>query len=147
MAPPDTSHTTIVARPSTDNSACRRAAQEIDKAAAKLNEAVCALPEGAAPPLLVLPLYASLPPDLQLRVFRRPPEGVRRCILSTNVAETSVTVRPHGSNACTVLRATVQFYSNAAGISRCSATRSHAYGTYGLNNAAVNCYTARQYVR
>ncbi len=30
--------------------------------------------------------------DLQVRVFRPPPAGTRRCIVSTNVAETSVTV-------------------------------------------------------
>ncbi|KAF8068452.1 DEAH4 [Scenedesmus sp. PABB004] len=53
---------------------------------------VCALPEGAAGELLVLPLYAALPPELQLRVFRPPQPGVRRCIVATNVAETSITV-------------------------------------------------------
>ena len=31
-------------------------------------------------------------PQVQVRVFRPPPEGVRRVIVSTNVAETSVTV-------------------------------------------------------
>lgn len=65
---------------------------EIDKAVARLNAAVCALPEGSAGDLLVLPLYAALPPELQLRVFRPPQPGVRRCIIATNVAETSITV-------------------------------------------------------
>lgn len=65
---------------------------EIDKAVRTLNDAVRSLPAGAAPPLLVLPLYASLPPDMQLRVFRQGPEGARRCIVATNVAETSITV-------------------------------------------------------
>lgn len=65
---------------------------EIDKAVARLNTAVCALPEGSAGDLLVLPLYAALPPELQLRVFRPPQPGVRRCIIATNVAETSITV-------------------------------------------------------
>lgn len=64
---------------------------EIDKAIKRINEAVCSLPEGSASDLLVLPLYASLPPELQLRVFRPGPEGARRCIVATNVAETSVT--------------------------------------------------------
>ncbi len=42
--------------------------------------------------LQVLPLYASLPPEMQLRVFRRhTAPGVRRCVVATNVAETSVT--------------------------------------------------------
>lgn len=65
---------------------------EIDKAVSKLNAAVCGLPEGSAGDLLVLPLYAALPPELQLRVFRAPQPGVRRCIIATNVAETSITV-------------------------------------------------------
>lgn len=68
------------------------AVQEIDKAVARINDAVCNLPEEAAGPLLVLPLYASLSPEMQLRVFRPAQAGVRRCIISTNVAETSVTV-------------------------------------------------------
>ncbi|KAL6757999.1 DEAH-box nuclear pre-mRNA splicing factor [Haematococcus lacustris] len=65
---------------------------EIDKAVKQLHEAVAGLAEGEAGPLLVLPLYASLPPDMQVRVFRPAPEGVRRCIVATNVAETSITV-------------------------------------------------------
>jgi HrpA-like RNA helicase len=64
---------------------------EIEKAVNAINDAVCALPEGSASDLLVLPLYASLPPELQLRVFRAGPEGARRCIVATNVAETSIT--------------------------------------------------------
>ncbi|KAG2439200.1 hypothetical protein HXX76_004563 [Chlamydomonas incerta] len=65
---------------------------EIDKAIRALNEAVAGLPAGSAGPLVALPLYASLPPELQVRVFRPAPEGVRRCIVATNVAETSITV-------------------------------------------------------
>eukprot|EP00927_Polykrikos_kofoidii_P020976 TRINITY_DN20004_c0_g1_i2.p1 TRINITY_DN20004_c0_g1~~TRINITY_DN20004_c0_g1_i2.p1 ORF type:complete len:1147 (+),score=159.47 TRINITY_DN20004_c0_g1_i2:56-3496(+) len=40
----------------------------------------------------VLPLHGGLPPDQQKRVFLRPPAGMRKIILSTNVAETSVTI-------------------------------------------------------
>lgn len=64
---------------------------EIEKAIAAINAAVCALPAGSAGDLLVLPLHASLPPELQLRVFRPGPPGARRCIVATNVAETSIT--------------------------------------------------------
>jgi ATP-dependent RNA helicase DHX8/PRP22 len=64
---------------------------EIEKAIAAINAAVCALPAGSADDLLVLPLHASLPPELQLRVFRPGPPGARRCIVATNVAETSIT--------------------------------------------------------
>ena len=40
----------------------------------------------------ILCLYAAMPPDEQLRVFTPPKPGVRRFILATNIAETSVTI-------------------------------------------------------
>lgn len=40
----------------------------------------------------ILCLYAAMPPDEQLRVFSPPMPGVRRFILATNIAETSVTI-------------------------------------------------------
>lgn len=44
------------------------------------------------PPMKILPLYAALPMDQQQRVFDKAPEGHRKVILSTNIAETSVTI-------------------------------------------------------
>lgn len=41
---------------------------------------------------IVLPLHSTLSMDDQERVFDVAPEGVRKCILSTNIAETSVTI-------------------------------------------------------
>jgi HrpA-like RNA helicase len=41
---------------------------------------------------LVLKLHASLSVDDQDKVFDKAPEGVRKCIISTNIAETSVTI-------------------------------------------------------
>jgi pre-mRNA-splicing factor ATP-dependent RNA helicase DHX38/PRP16 len=43
-------------------------------------------------PLLVLPMYSQLPADLQAKIFDAAQEGTRKCIVSTNVAETSLTV-------------------------------------------------------
>ncbi|PHJ25062.1 helicase [Cystoisospora suis] len=40
----------------------------------------------------VSPLYAGLPFDMQKAVFDKPPEGTRKIILATNIAETSVTI-------------------------------------------------------
>lgn len=65
---------------------------EIDRAVRALNDAVRALPPDACGDLQVVPLYAALPPELQSRVFAPAPPGVRRCVVATNIAETSVTV-------------------------------------------------------
>lgn len=43
-------------------------------------------------PLLILPMYSQLPADLQSLIFDPPPAGTRKCIVSTNIAETSLTV-------------------------------------------------------
>ena len=44
------------------------------------------------PELLILPIYSQLPSDLQAKIFDPAPEGARKCIVSTNIAETSLTV-------------------------------------------------------
>lgn len=44
------------------------------------------------PQLVALPLYAMLPPAKQLDALRPPPRGVRKVVVSSNIAETSVTI-------------------------------------------------------
>lgn len=44
------------------------------------------------PKMLVLPLFAALPQHAQQRIFQSAPPNTRKVILSTNIAETSVTV-------------------------------------------------------
>ena len=44
------------------------------------------------PELLILPIYSTLPSDLQARIFEKAPDGARKVIVSTNIAETSLTV-------------------------------------------------------
>ncbi len=43
--------------------------------------------------LHIVPLYGRLPKEAQERVFDDPPEGKRKVVISTNIAETSVTIR------------------------------------------------------
>merc|ERR1719359_118850 len=42
--------------------------------------------------LLVLPIYATLPTDMQAKIFEATPEGARKIVLATNIAETSITI-------------------------------------------------------
>lgn len=44
-----------------------------------------------SPPLAVLPIYSQLPSDLQAKIFQKAPDGVRKCVVATNIAETSLT--------------------------------------------------------
>eukprot|EP00771_Trimastix_marina_P002733 gnl/Trimastix_PCT/3890.p1 GENE.gnl/Trimastix_PCT/3890~~gnl/Trimastix_PCT/3890.p1 ORF type:complete len:746 (-),score=227.11 gnl/Trimastix_PCT/3890:38-2275(-) len=55
-------------------------------------EALRARAREEADDLIVLPLFASLPHDQQLRVFEPAPLGKRKVILATNIAETSLTI-------------------------------------------------------
>lgn len=45
-----------------------------------------------APPLAVLPIYSQMPADLQAKIFDATDDGQRKCIVATNIAETSLTV-------------------------------------------------------
>lgn len=65
--------------------------EEIEALARTCRDIAKHLPDGCGP-MVVIPLYASLPPTQQLRVFQPAPKGCRKVILSTNIAETSVTI-------------------------------------------------------
>ncbi|KAG9328770.1 hypothetical protein JZ751_010758 [Albula glossodonta] len=65
--------------------------EEIEALARTCRDISKHLPESCGP-MTVVPLYAALPPAQQLRVFQSPPKGCRKVILSTNIAETSITI-------------------------------------------------------
>nr|CAD1819131.1 unnamed protein product [Ananas comosus var. bracteatus] len=44
------------------------------------------------PKLSILPIYSQLPADLQAKIFQKAEDGARKCIVATNIAETSLTV-------------------------------------------------------
>lgn len=44
------------------------------------------------PELAILPIYSQLPSDLQAKIFRKADQGIRKVVVATNIAETSLTV-------------------------------------------------------
>ncbi len=64
--------------------------QEIEDTCRRISDQSISLPDVG--PLLCLPLYSSLPKDQQEKIFETPPPGSRKVIVSTNIAETSVTI-------------------------------------------------------
>lgn len=64
--------------------------EEIETACAQL-EAEFGVDSGKGS-LLVLPLYSALPMQQQRRVFPLAPEGQRKVVVATNIAETSLTI-------------------------------------------------------
>ena len=42
--------------------------------------------------LIIAPIYANLPSDLQAKIFDPTPPGARKVVLATNIAETSLTI-------------------------------------------------------
>lgn len=65
--------------------------EEIDTACELLNNRMKSLGNDA-PPLLVLPVYSSLPNENQSLIFDPAPEGTRKCVVATNIAEASLTI-------------------------------------------------------
>jgi len=42
-------------------------------------------------PLAILPIYSQMPADLQAKIFQPTPDGRRKVVVATNIAETSLT--------------------------------------------------------
>ena len=64
---------------------------EIDTAAQILYERMQSLGP-AVPELIILPVYSSLPSEMQTRIFDLAPPGTRKCVIATNIAEASLTI-------------------------------------------------------
>ena len=60
------------------------AEQNITEIARKLGNRV--------PELVICPIYANLPSELQSKIFEPTPDGARKVVLATNIAETSLTI-------------------------------------------------------
>jgi HrpA-like RNA helicase len=59
-------------------------------AISKLDKQLKALPESRS--MLVLPVHSMLPDKQQRLIFNTPPSGVRKIVIATNIAETSITI-------------------------------------------------------
>ncbi|KAK9841672.1 hypothetical protein WJX74_009878 [Apatococcus lobatus] len=65
--------------------------EEIDTAAQILYDRMKSL-GAAVPELVILPVYSSLPSEMQTRIFEPSPPGTRKCVIATNIAEASLTI-------------------------------------------------------
>jgi ATP-dependent RNA helicase DHX8/PRP22 len=66
--------------------------EEIDTSCQMLYERMKKLEDHAPPPLLVYPVYSSLPSENQSKIFDPAPPGCRKCVVATNIAEASLTI-------------------------------------------------------
>lgn len=67
--------------------------EEVERAVSLLNQHADLIETQRKKELFtVLPMYGSLPNHDQLKVFRPAPQGHRKVVIATNIAETSVTI-------------------------------------------------------
>ena len=65
--------------------------EEIEAAEANLQETARKI-GNKMPEMIICPIYANLPTDLQAKIFEPTPPGARKVVLATNIAETSLTI-------------------------------------------------------
>jgi ATP-dependent RNA helicase DHX8/PRP22 len=46
----------------------------------------------SVPELMILPIYGALPSEVASKIFEPAPPGTRKCVIATNIAETSLTI-------------------------------------------------------
>ncbi|XP_015783986.1 probable ATP-dependent RNA helicase DHX37 [Tetranychus urticae] len=67
-------------------------------------------------PLYCLPLFSHLNEKRQRLIFEKPPEGVRLCVVATNIAETSLTI-PNIEYVIDTGKVKMKYYDQTTGIS------------------------------
>lgn len=66
--------------------------EEIESACEIIDRRAKALGSSSPMKLMVLPIFGVLPSDVASRIFEPTPPGTRKCIVATNIAETSLTI-------------------------------------------------------
>lgn len=66
--------------------------EDIDATCDLIKDKLAALDGDGPKPLSVLPIYSQLPTDLQAKIFQKAEGGMRKVVVATNIAETSLTV-------------------------------------------------------
>uniref|UniRef100_A0A3Q1CGY8 RNA helicase n=1 Tax=Amphiprion ocellaris TaxID=80972 RepID=A0A3Q1CGY8_AMPOC len=74
------------------SSCCTFVLQEEIEACCELLQERCRRLGSKIAELLVLPIYANLPSDMQAKIFNPTPPGARKVVVATNIAETSLTI-------------------------------------------------------
>lgn len=64
---------------------------EIEAAEQNITD-ICRKLGSRVPELVICPIYANLPSELQSKIFEPTPAGARKVVLATNIAETSLTI-------------------------------------------------------
>ncbi|KAH6862186.1 P-loop containing nucleoside triphosphate hydrolase protein [Alternaria alternata] len=65
--------------------------EEIDSSCEIISERMKALGPNV-PELMILPIYGALPSEVASRIFEPAPNGTRKVVIATNIAETSLTI-------------------------------------------------------
>jgi ATP-dependent RNA helicase DHX8/PRP22 len=65
--------------------------EEIDSSCEILHERMKSLGPNV-PELIILPIYGALPSEVATRIFEPAPNGARKIVIATNIAETSLTI-------------------------------------------------------
>ena len=101
---------------------------------------------------IIIPLHSSLSSEEQSLVFKRPKHGVRKIVLSTNIAETSVTIDDCVFVIDTGKMKETRFNSNQnmESLEMCWVSRANAFQRMGragrvMSGVCIHLYTSYRY--
>ena len=66
--------------------------EDIERCEQQIHELMREQDQQRVRPVVTVPIYSALPPDDQQRIYQPPPENMRKIVIATNIAETSITI-------------------------------------------------------